>query len=677
MTKKEAKERIEHLKKLISKYRHSRLTLNKELISPEAEDSLKKELFDLESDFPDLITADSPTQRIGGEPLKKFGKVTHPGRMNSLNDSFSEEDVKAWWERLINYLGKDPKAEFYADPKMDGLAVELFYEKGVFKTGSTRGDGLVGEDITQNLKTVEAIPLTLSGDVPREVYIRGEVFLMRKDFERINKELEKKGEKAYANPRNLAAGSLRQLDPKITATRRLFFYPYGVYGEGSGYLEQFAKREKEYETLRSWGINPNPAGRVVKGIEGIFQFHKEIGEKREKLPYDIDGIVVSINDNRVYDEGGIIGKAPRGAIAYKFSPREATTIVEEVKVQVGRTGTLTPVAVMRPVSVGGVTITHATLHNADEIERLGLKIGDTVVVSRAGDVIPQITKVLKELRTGKEKNFRMPAKCPVDGSPVIRDGVAYRCSNKNCSARNRENLYHFVSRGGFNIEGLGSKIIDRFLDKGLIADASDIFSVKKGDIEVLERFGEKSAENIVAEIEERKEIDLNRFLYSLGILHVGEETARVLAMQMPYGKSKFLEVSAITHFYKGLSLEKLQEIQDIGPKVAESIYGWFHEGRNVSLLGSLGKFGVRVRHERVAGAKPLLGKSFVLTGSMEKMSREEAKEKIRNLGGEISESVSKKTSYVVVGAEPGSKYEKAKKLGVTILSEKEFLNMFT
>jgi DNA ligase (NAD+) len=397
---------------------------------------------------------------------------------------------------------------------------------------------------------------------------------------------------------------------------------------------------------------------------------------REKLPYDIDGVVISLNDTRIYQEAGIIGKAPRAAIAYKFSPREATTIIEDIKIQVGRTGALTPVAVMRPVNVGGVTITHASLHNADEIERLGLKIGDTVIVSRAGDVIPQITKVLKELRTGKERSFHMPRTCPVDGSPVIRDGVAYRCSNPNCGARHRENLYHFVSRGGFNIEGLGPKIIDRFLDEELISDASDIFLLKKGDIEVLERFGEKSAENIIREVEEKKDIDLSRFLYSLGILHVGEETARVLSKEMPYAVSRTLTVKETAHFYKNLSLEQLQEISDIGPKVAESIHGWFQEPRNSQLLDALHKAGIRIHHEKPKGSsRRLEGLSFVLTGSLEEIGREEAKERIRALGGEISESVSKKTSYVIVGTDPGSKYQKAKKLGIPILLEPEFLKL--
>ncbi|MEK7507617.1 MAG: NAD-dependent DNA ligase LigA [Patescibacteria group bacterium] len=513
MNKKSAKDRIEHLKKLINRHRYLYHVLDAQEISVEALDSLKKELFDLETQFPDLITPDSPTQRVGGEPLKEFKKVEHVTRMNSLNDAFSREDVISWIDRLGNYLkisnlkpvrtdirpGGSQISNFYCDLKMDGLAVELVYRSGVLAQGSTRGDGLIGEDITHNIKTIEAIPLVLESrdTVPEELIVRGEVFLAKKEFARINREQEKKGEKPYANPRNVAAGSLRQLDPKITASRKLDFYAYGIArlarlaetsrgravapakraGGGDAHVKKYPTREEEYRALHEFGIRTNPNGKVVRSLEDVFVFHETWARSREKLPYEIDGIVVSVNDNRIYEEAGIIGKAPRGAIAYKFSPREATTVVLDIVVQVGRTGALTPVAVMRAVNVGGVTITHASLHNADEIERLDLKVGDTVIVSRAGDVIPQITKVLPELRDGKEKTFTMPEKCPVDGSRVVRDGVAYRCSNPNCGARHKESLYHFVSRGGFNIEGLGPKIIDRFLDEVLIADAADIFSL--------------------------------------------------------------------------------------------------------------------------------------------------------------------------------------------------------
>jgi len=704
VNKKSAKDRIEHLKKTINHHRYLYHVLDRQEISDEALDSLKKELSDLEGQFPDLVTPDSPTQRVGGEPLKEFKKVEHITRMNSLNDAFSKEDMRAWIERLQNYLGQGSKVPpearlakggmgqglgFYCDLKMDGLAVELVYRKGVLVQGSTRGDGLIGEDITHNIKTINAIPLALESEaqVPDELVVRGEIFLTKKEFARINREQREKGEKPYANPRNVAAGSIRQLDPKITASRKLDFYAYGIArlaeevpakraGGGEAHVTSYPTREAEYRALHEFGIRTNPDGRVVRSLEDVFAFHEAWAKKREKLAYEIDGIVVSINDNRVYEAGGIIGKAPRASIAYKFSPREATTVVLDIAVQVGRTGALTPVAVMQAVNVGGVTITHASLHNADEIERLGLKIGDTVVVSRAGDVIPQITRVLPELRAGKEKTFRMPEKCPVDGSEVVRDGVAHRCSNPNCGARHKESLYHFVSRGGFNIEGLGPKIIDRFLDEGLIADAADIFSLNEGDIKALPRFGDKSAANIIAEIAAKKRVSLPRFIYSLGILHIGEETAILLAKQVSSIKYQVSRPAEFLKIMKDFSFETLQEIPDVGPKVAQSIYDWFRGARNVRLVEKFERAGITIE-DQGSGARgqKLAGLSFVITGSLETMSREAAKEKIRELGGDVSESVSKKTSYVVFGAEPGSKYDKAQKLGVKTLDEKEFLKI--
>ena len=672
MTKDEAKKRIAKLCEAIEKYRHAYHVLDESLISDEALDTLKKELFDLEQQYPDLVTPDSPTQRIGGEPLKEFQKARHEKPMISLNDAFSEQDIHDWLKRLENYLGREVKGKFYCEHKIDGLAIELVYKNGSFVQGSTRGDGLVGEDITQNLKTVEAIPLRLGNrnsklEIPHHLVVRGEVFMTRKDFARINKEQEKKGEKVFANPRNMAAGSVRQLDPKITASRKLDSYQYAVVTD----VGQKTHAE-EHELLKKWGFKTNSHNKLVKSVEEIFEFHKEVAKAREKLAYEIDGIVIIINDNRTFENAGVIGKAPRGAIAYKFSPKEATTIVEEIQVQVGRTGVLTPVAILKPARVGGITITHATLHNYDEIQRLGVKIGDTVIVSRAGDVIPQIKKVLKELRTGKEKEFRMPPVCPVDGSRVVKDGVAYRCFNKNCGARQREFLYHFVYV--FGIEGLGPKIIDRFLDEGLISDATDIFTLRKGDIEVLERFGEKSAENIINEIASRKKIPLSNFIQSLGILHVGEETARLLAKKAISINSKIRSPKDISNIFEHLTIKQLQEVQDIGPAVAQSIVGYFQDKRHKNFIEKLDNVGVEIETAKLGTQNSKLkGQTFVLTGSLESMSRDEAKNKIRVLGGKVNESVSKKTTYVVAGAEPGSKLEKARKLSVKILDEKEFL----
>jgi DNA ligase (NAD+) len=714
MTKDQAKIRIEKLKKEINRYEYH--VLDRSEISDEALDSLKKELFDLEAAFPDLITADSPTQRVAGAPLKEFKKVRHGERMTSFNDAFSEDDMRDWFTRIENYLGRPlgggataSRASaplFYCELKIDGLAIELEYENGVFTRGSTRGDGMIGEDVTQNLRTIEAIPLHIlppdeveknlkklglrAGDYdtrPKVLIVRGEVFLTKREFAKINKEQERTGAKTYANPRNVAAGSIRQLDPKITASRHLDSFQYDIVSD----LGQ-ATHKEEHLLLAAFGFKTNPHNEHAKDMREVFAFREKWGEpaRREKVDYEYDGTVVLVNDNKTFAAAGIIGKAPRAGIAYKFSPREATTVVEDIKVQVGRTGALTPVAVMRPVNVGGITITHASLHNADEIERLGLKIGDTVIVQRAGDVIPQITKVLPEFRTGRERAFTMPARCPVDDSPVVRDGAIARCSSKMCAAQHREALYHFASRAAFNIEGLGPKIIDKFLDEGLISDAADIFELQKGDIAALERFGEKSAENIVAEVAQKKQVTLPRFLYALGILHVGEETAVTLAknFQFPSAKSQanaksqinskqHIPIKEIARVFTALSLEDLQKVPDVGPKVGQSIYDWFREKRNINLLTRFEKAGVVVEAmpARTAASTKLAGQSFVITGSLESMDRESAKEKIRAQGGDASESVSKKTSYVVAGSEPGSKYDKAQKLGVKIIDEKEFLKL--
>ncbi len=709
-----ARERIETLRREIDRYRYEYHVLDRSGISDTALDSLKKELFDLEERWPEFVTPDSPTQRVAGAPLKEFVKVRHGERMTSLNDAFSEEDVRAWRERLETFLGRSiatapglrPRGPgslpFYCELKIDGLAIELEYEGGVFVRGSTRGDGLVGEDVTQNLRTVEAIPLRLNDAaavaahlassgldpaeydlVPARLVVRGEVFLTKNEFARINRAIEKEGGKPYANPRNVAAGSIRQLDPKITASRRLDSFQYDIVGE----IGQ-RTHEEEHVLLAAFGFTTNPDCRPAATLEDAMAFRDHWADEahREALPYEIDGTVIFVNDNATFTEAGIIGKAPRAGIAYKFSPREATTIVEDIKVQVGRTGALTPVAVMRPVNVGGVTITHASLHNADEIARLGLKIGDTVIVQRAGDVIPQITEVLPHLRTGRERAFRMPARCPVDGSPVVREGAIARCASKTCAAQHREALYHLASRAAFNIEGLGPKIIDKLLDEGLISDAADIFELRKGDLAALERFGEKSAENLVQEIAAKRHVTLPRFLYGLGIPHVGEETAATLAraVEIPAHEG-VVTIGDIADAFAARSMEDLQEIQDVGPVVAKSIHDWFHAPRNADLLARLEKAGVTVgavprmarggRGDGRGEAGPFSGKSFVITGTLASMDREDAKEKIRARGGDVSESVSKKTSYLVVGAAPGSKFAKAQALGVPVIDEKEFLKL--
>ena len=673
MNKSEAKERIEKLKKTIDRYRYEYHVLDKSSISDEALDSLKHELFELEARFPDLVTADSPTQRVGGKPLPGFEKARHEKPMLSLNDVFTEEEFRQWFERVSNFLDTRIEPHFYCEPKIDGLAIELTYEDGVFIQGSTRGDGVIGEDVTQNLKTVEAIPLKLTTEnlklkTPKRIVVRGEVFLTKKEFARINKEQEKEGGKTYANPRNVAAGSIRQLDPKIAASRKLDSFQYSLVTD----LGQETHAD-EHRILHALGFKTNPDTKAVSSLEEAIQYRDYWEKHRDKLAYEIDGVVIILDSEKDFEAAGVVGKAPRAAVAYKFAAKEATTVVKGITVQVGRTGALTPVAELEPVFVGGVTISHATLHNRDEIARLGLKIGDTVLVSRAGDVIPKIIKVLTELRTGKEKVFHFPSTCPVDGSSVIEDGVILRCSNPACGARARESLYHFVARGAFNIEGLGPKIIDRFMDEGLIGDAADIFSLTVGDIEALSRFGEKSAANIVEEIALKKKVTLPRFLIALGILHVGEETADVLAGAI--ASSSLHTPLQVWDAMQGFSDEELQKIPDVGPKVAASITEWFQDKKNQKLLQRLTDAGITLERYHTREKGPLTGKTFVFTGTLETMSRDEAKEKARALGADISESVSKKTTYVVAGEAPGSKKANAEKLGVRVLTEKEFLTM--
>ena len=683
MDKEQAKERIEKLKKTINHHRHLYHVLDKQEISDSALDSLKKELFDLEQNFPDLVTADSPTQRVGGKPLKEFKKFKHPKRMLSFNDAFSEKDMQDWQTRFMRLLSEadlplqegKQKIEYYCELKIDGLAVELIYNNnGFLETGSTRGDGTTGEDVTENLKTIEAIPLKIDLSAwvgeKKQIIARGEVFISKKEFERINKEQKEKELPVYANPRNIAAGSVRQLDSKITALRKLDSFMYGLetdFGQKT--------HEDAHKILKNLGFKTsNKYNKLCHNLEEVVKFREYWIKEREKLGFEIDGIVVTVNDNKIYEKLGVVGKAPRGAIAFKFPQAEAVTKVLDIKVQVGRTGAMTPVAILKPVQVTGITISRATLHNEDEIKRLGVKIGDTVVVGRAGDVIPDIIKVLPELRAGKEKNFKMPDKCPSCGAKLsVKGGSAsggekiLRCPNKNCFAQKRRGFYHFASRSAFNFDGLGPKIIDRLLDEGLVEDPADLFDLKEGDIKNLERFAEKSAENLINSIQARREIDLSRLIYALGIRNVGEKTAIDLAKH--FGLIKKI---------KDAKLEEIDEIKNIGPVVAKSIFSWFQDKENIKHLQKLENV-VKIKNLKLeiknkSQNTKVSGKTFVLTGGLKGMARDQAKAKIRELGGEISESVSSKTDYVIAGSEAGSKLDKAKKLGVKVLSEKEFLN---
>jgi len=674
MNKQKAKKRIAKLKKVINHHRYLYHVLDKQEMSDAVLDSLKHELSKLEQQYSDLIALDSPTQRIGGQALDKFKKVKHHKRMLSLNDAFSNEDLEAWQER-IQKLVPNQKLNYFAELKIDGFAIALIYQNGVLIQGATRGDGQIGEDVTQNLKTIDSIPLKLeihqklSSKAVQDrieklltkgrIEIRGEVYMTKKDFEKINQEQEKKGLSPYANPRNTAAGSIRQLDPKIAADRRLNFLAYNL-------ITNLGQRthNQEHQILQSLGFKISQ-DQYCSELKDIIGFWKEINQKRKKLPYLIDGIVVSVDNNKIFNKLGIVGKAPRGSIALKFPAKETTTVIKDIVVQIGRTGALTPVAHLKPVRLAGILITRATLHNQDEIKRLDVRIGDTVIIQRAGDVIPDVVKVIKKLRTGKEKEFQMPKKCPVCRGPVIRakGEVVHRCANLKCGSIQRQQIIHFVSKKGFDIEGLGPKIINQLMDQGLISNLSDIFSLSQGDLVPLERFSDKSADNLIKAIEQSKKITLAKFIHALGIRHVGEETAIALAQY--FGKLDKIRKA---------NLKKLLQVEDIGQIVAQSIFEWFNKDGNRELIKKLLDNGIEIEKVKTV-KKKLIGQVFVLTGEMNRFNREQAKSKIRQLGGNVSGSVSKQTDFVVVGQNPGSKYNRAKKLGIKIISEKEFLEI--
>lgn len=684
----QARTRIEKLKKLINRHRYLYHVLDKQEISSEALDSLKKELFDLEQKFPEFIFKDSPTQRVGGKPLEKFKKIRHLKPMLSLNDAFLREDMENWAKRAAKLLspGEATEMDFFCEPKLDGLAIELVYEKGILQTGSTRGDGLEGEDITQNLKTIEAIPLKLRdlaevvAELKKEglaasadkflkegkinIIARGEVIIKKKDFEKINKEQEKIGMPLYSNPRNLAAGSLRQLDPKITAFRRL---DASVYEIASDVMQKTHQEEHKILHILGFKTNNNYSC-FCRNMQEVFTDYDYWREHREKIPYEIDGIVVRINSNKIFEKLGAAGKAPRGAIAYKFPLKQAVTVIEDIQVQVGRTGAMTPVAFLKPVEVGGVMVSRATLHNEDEIKRLGLKIGDTVVVGRAGDVIPQIVKVLPELRSGKERLFLMPQKCPSCGTKLDRakGEIAWRCPNPSCFSRKERYLAYFVSRSAFDIVGLGPKVLEQLLDQGLISDPADLFFLKEGDLLPMERFAEKKARNIIEAIGLKKEISLPKFIFSLGIRNIGEQASIDLAEN--FGSLEKLQNAKI---------EDLQKMKDIGPVSAKSVYDFFQNKENLKFLEKLNKAGIKILpHQSKKTNQKLSGLTFVFTGEMLSLSRNEAKEAARSKGAKTTEAVSKNTSFIVAGANPGeSKMAKAKKLGTKVIAEEEFLKM--
>jgi DNA ligase (NAD+) len=667
MKRSQALKRISELRDLIEYHNRRYYQLDDPEISDFEYDMLMRELADLEEQFPDVDRTASPTQRVGALPLEKFSTVTHLTPMLSLGNAFSEEEVTEFDERIKRLLGDKAEPDFVAEPKIDGVAVNLIYEKGVFRVGATRGDGFTGEDVTQNLRTIRTLPLKMRPldheHVPDRIEIRGEVYLEKEAFRKLNEHRVEQGESAFANPRNAAAGSLRQLDPRTTARRPLDIFCYGV---GSIEGKSFTTHWDTLKTLGDWGLPTNPDIRLARDVRDCVGYYRHIESIRETLPYEIDGIVLKVNSLSLQDRLGMVSRSPRWAVAVKFAPMQATTFIEDIVIGVGRTGVLTPVAVMKPVQVGGVTVSRATLHNEDEIAKKDVRIGDTVIVQRAGDVIPEVVKVVEGRRTGSERPFRMPEKCPVCGSKVVRlEGeVALRCIDLACPAQIRENIKHFVSRGGMDIEGLGDKIVSQLLDAGLIQDPADLYAITKEQLISLERFADKSAENLVAAIARSKLPPLERLLFALGIRHVGEYVAKILSRK--FGSTGKIEAA---------SQEELTAIDGIGPTIAESIYKFFHEPHNLKILRKLEMAGVRPVVEKQAASAALAGKTFVFTGSLKGFSREKAKEIVESLGGTATSSVSKKTHYVIAGEDPGSKFDKARSLGVAILDEEGFLRL--
>jgi DNA ligase (NAD+) len=666
--KKEARERAEKLRKVIDRHRYLYHVLDKPEITDEAYDSLMEELRVIEERFPDLQTPDSPTQRIGGEPLESFKKVTHEVRQWSFDDVFDHEGLLKWEARAKRFAADYPelsreKFSYCTELKIDGLKIILTYKNGLLVRGATRGNGVIGEDITQNLKTIQSIPLSLNKKI--DLIVVGEAWMKKGELARINKERERNGEPLFANTRNAAAGSLRQLDPKIAAKRKLDSFIYDIDKIKDAPMPP--TQEGELKLLEELGFKVNQHYRVAKDIAAVENYYQEWIGKKDKEEYGIDGIVIKINSRVIQDALGYTGKSPRWGVAYKFPAEQVTTVVEDIVLQVGRTGVLTPVAHLKPVLVAGSTVSRATLHNEDEIKRLDVRVGDTVVLQKAGDVIPDIVSVIKDLRTGKEKPYVFPKTVPDCGGPIERipGQAAYRCVNKNSFAQKRRKFYHFVSKHAFDIEKMGPRVIDALLDNNLIASYDDIFTLKKGDLLALPRFGEKSVENLLTSIEKSRTIDLSRFLVALSIEHVGEETAEDIAIA-------FKTIDTIAHASK----EDFESIEGVGDIVAQSLYDWFHDESNKKLLERLLKE-VNIKAVKVVkgAAAPLAGKTFVLTGTLSMMSRDEAKRRIKSLGGHVLGSVSKNTDFVVAGENPGSKYDNAKRFGVPIISEAEFLKM--
>jgi DNA ligase (NAD+) len=656
----EAGKKIKNLREDI-KYNEKKYYVdNDPQISDYEFDLLVKELEKLESQFPELITPESPTQRVGEQPIEGFASVAHGTPMLSLDNCYSVEELKEF-EGRIKRLLPHQKIEYVAELKIDGLGISVVYRDRKYTQAVTRGDGFRGDDVTSNVKTIRSFPLEI--DNPREVEVRGEIYLPFASFNKINKEREEQGEPLFANPRNAAAGSLRLLDPQQVASRRLDAFIYSIFTDG----EEQESQWENLQMLRRLGFKTNPFSYLFSSLDEVISFWEERTEKRDSLDYDVDGVVIKVNSTKQRDILGRTAKFPRWAISFKFPARQATTRIEKIIVQVGRTGALTPVAILEPVKLSGITISRSTLHNEEEIKRKDIRVGDYVLIERSGDVIPRVVSVMKERRTGKERRFSFPTHCPVCRSATFRpEGEAIsRCMNPSCPAKLRESLLHFASRRAMNIEGLGDSLVRQLLEKDLIKNIPDLYSLTHEDLVNLERMGTKSSENLLDEIEKSKQRNVDRLIFALGIRHVGERTAQTLA-------SHFKSLDNLARSDN----EDLIQLEDVGPKVAESIVFFFSQPENVELMNKLKGAGLNFRSREEKGAeKPLAGLTFVLTGKLTILTREEAAEKIEKKGGKISSSVSSKTNYVVVGETPGSKLNRAQSLDIPTVSEKEFLKL--
>jgi len=666
MNKETAEKRIPELRKIIEYHNQRYYQQDAPEISDAEYDILMRELQEMEALYPDDHLASSPSQRVGAAPLSKFASFRHPQAMLSLANAFSTEEILDFDAR-IKKLAKQDSIDYVTEPKLDGLAVNLIYEDGHFMRGATRGDGATGEDVTQNLKTISSLPLRMkknsSLSIPEFIEIRGEVYMEKKPFEKLNRRREENGEEPFANPRNAAAGSLRQLDPKITARRPLNIFLYGV-GSIRGF--SFINHLDILRTLTEWGFPVNPLIRQEPDIASCISYFEYMGSIRSTLPYEIDGMVIKVNRLTTQSALGNVSRSPRWALACKFPAEQARTVIMDIVVQVGRMGTLTPVALMEPVNVGGVIVSRATLHNEDEILKKDIRIGDTVVIQRAGDVIPEVVEVVRAKRTGREREFRMPRRCPECGSEIVRldNEVAHRCINLSCPAQIKEHIRHFASRGAMDIEGLGEKVSAQLFDAGLIHDPADLYFLKKEQLLALDRQAEKSVQKLLKAIERSKTPPLDKFIFALGIRHVGERTAGLLAEH--FGSMENLMRSKI---------DDLTAISEIGPEIAQSIVEFFTEEKNRKIMEKFRLAGVNPQRKDISADAPLSGKAFVFTGALESLGRTEAKEIVESLGGMVQSSVTGKTSYVVAGREPGSKLDKAHSQNIPVISEEDFLKL--